>query len=298
MPFANSIVGGVTLVRPAIRSPDYVPGVSGWAINRDGTVEFNNGDFRGTITAATIIGSVFGTSTTDPSLWLNEDNANSLRIYDENSDLVVEIGADVQTDASAVFYDIANATAISIGQQIQWLSGSPILTQFGALYQTANGIIFNTILTGGLGWDVAHAAWVKVVPGSDNFAKWHEVGATGNAAYNTGWSGATMFNGSGNGPFNKLRYRQDTEDNAVLEGLAVTSTGASATLLTLPSGYFNPNARALLEANFVVGGVVSSGFVQVTETGIVNATSSISGHTVGANTQIYIKGKIPLGNVA
>lgn len=43
----NPIVGGTTLIREAIRSPDYVPGVSGWTINRDGTVEFNNAVIRG-----------------------------------------------------------------------------------------------------------------------------------------------------------------------------------------------------------------------------------------------------------
>jgi hypothetical protein len=48
--FRNSILGGNgTLVRPQMQSPDYVAGVSGWIIRRDGTVEFNNGIFRGTI---------------------------------------------------------------------------------------------------------------------------------------------------------------------------------------------------------------------------------------------------------
>lgn len=49
MPFTNPIVAGTTLVRSAIRSPDYVTGVSGWAINRDGTAEFNELTARGTL---------------------------------------------------------------------------------------------------------------------------------------------------------------------------------------------------------------------------------------------------------
>lgn len=40
MPFTNPIVAGTKLVRSAIQSPDYVAGVSGWSINRDGTAEF------------------------------------------------------------------------------------------------------------------------------------------------------------------------------------------------------------------------------------------------------------------
>jgi hypothetical protein len=47
--FSNPIVGGTTLIREAIRSPNYVAGSSGWSINRDGTVEFASGTFRGSI---------------------------------------------------------------------------------------------------------------------------------------------------------------------------------------------------------------------------------------------------------
>lgn len=48
--FANPIIGGDgTLVYPAIHSPGFVTGVSGWSINRDDTAEFNNLVIRGTI---------------------------------------------------------------------------------------------------------------------------------------------------------------------------------------------------------------------------------------------------------
>jgi hypothetical protein len=45
----NPVVGSTILRRPAIQSPDYVPGTSGWAINADGTAEFNNMTLRGTV---------------------------------------------------------------------------------------------------------------------------------------------------------------------------------------------------------------------------------------------------------
>lgn len=52
MGFQNPIVGGTALRIPAIQSPNYVPGVSGWIIKIDGSAEFNNltirGEFRGT----------------------------------------------------------------------------------------------------------------------------------------------------------------------------------------------------------------------------------------------------------
>jgi hypothetical protein len=45
--FQSNIVGGVVLLRSAIQSPDYSPGASGWTINQDGSVEFNNAVIRG-----------------------------------------------------------------------------------------------------------------------------------------------------------------------------------------------------------------------------------------------------------
>lgn len=51
MGFSNSVVGGITLVRPAIRSPNYVTGVSGWTINIDGSAEFFNAVIRGDLQA-------------------------------------------------------------------------------------------------------------------------------------------------------------------------------------------------------------------------------------------------------
>lgn len=47
MVFRNSVVGGTTLVRAAIRSPNFVTGVSGWSIDRNGSAEFNNVTIRG-----------------------------------------------------------------------------------------------------------------------------------------------------------------------------------------------------------------------------------------------------------
>lgn len=49
MPFQNDIVGGTKLLIPAIQSPNYVPGVSGWRIARDGSAEFSNITSRGPV---------------------------------------------------------------------------------------------------------------------------------------------------------------------------------------------------------------------------------------------------------
>lgn len=48
--FNNQIVGGIgKLIREWIQSPNFVTGVSGWSINKDGSAEFLNAVFRGQI---------------------------------------------------------------------------------------------------------------------------------------------------------------------------------------------------------------------------------------------------------
>src|ERR1041385_4569810 len=48
MGFVNPILGGGgALVRPAIKSPNYSPGLTGWTIKRDGSAELNNVVIRG-----------------------------------------------------------------------------------------------------------------------------------------------------------------------------------------------------------------------------------------------------------
>jgi len=42
-----------------LKSQNYNPGVSGWAIFRNGNVEFNNGTFRGTVTGGSFVGNDF-----------------------------------------------------------------------------------------------------------------------------------------------------------------------------------------------------------------------------------------------
>lgn len=61
MAFSNPIVGGNgVLKRVAIQSPDYVPGVSGWAIMRDGTAEFNSLTARGSMQSGNYVPGVSG----------------------------------------------------------------------------------------------------------------------------------------------------------------------------------------------------------------------------------------------
>jgi hypothetical protein len=74
MPFGDPPVGGNTLIRPAIHSPNYVAGVSGWSINRDGSAEFNNATFRGNVIVKSGNSQIFVTTVSgNPTAQFNPD---------------------------------------------------------------------------------------------------------------------------------------------------------------------------------------------------------------------------------
>lgn len=83
MPFSNPIVGGENLVIPGIQSPNFVSGVSGWRIARDGTVELNNGTFRGSLEAGSLTGQHF---------WVNNPaTGDVIDVYDSTNTLILKV---------------------------------------------------------------------------------------------------------------------------------------------------------------------------------------------------------------
>lgn len=82
-PGNQAIVGGTVLRIPAIQSPDFVPGVSGWIIRLDGSAEFNNGTFRGSIEVGPIPGQHFIVN--------NPATGDVVDIYDSGNNLIFSI---------------------------------------------------------------------------------------------------------------------------------------------------------------------------------------------------------------
>lgn len=84
-------------VNSNIQSPDFATGVSGWIINVDGSVEFNDGTFRGALTAATIdIGGSDATSfhvDANGNLWIG-------------AALIGSAPATIENDGHATFSDV------------------------------------------------------------------------------------------------------------------------------------------------------------------------------------------------
>lgn len=104
MQFADEVVGGVTLVRPAIQSPDYVTGVSGWAIKIDGSAEFNDVVIRG------------GTTVGGTGLYYDGTPAAG--------NLIMSISADGGTDAFGNDYVDGMTVYDSSGSSVQVRAGS------------------------------------------------------------------------------------------------------------------------------------------------------------------------------
>lgn len=63
----DPVVGSTILRRPSIQSPNFQTGASGWTVNSDGSAEFNNLTFRGTLEGAEFIINTAGAFFYSPS---------------------------------------------------------------------------------------------------------------------------------------------------------------------------------------------------------------------------------------
>lgn len=70
--------GDGSLIFPALKSPNYVPGVSGWMISRDGDVEFGEGNYRGTILVSNSSGSFISIEPGTDSAFIDLQPADSI----------------------------------------------------------------------------------------------------------------------------------------------------------------------------------------------------------------------------
>jgi hypothetical protein len=115
VPYKDPLTADTVLVRGAIQSPNYVPGVSGWIVRQNGSAEFQNLIARGTIVANQIKTSDVQT---DPRLWINNpaygvDGPNSIVLFKED-----------QNDATP-FKQLARVTANKFSGQNPGLILSP-----------------------------------------------------------------------------------------------------------------------------------------------------------------------------
>lgn len=92
----NPIVGGTALRIPAIQSPNYVAGSTGWSINQDGTAEFNGLTIHGSIVLGTGADNVI----------ILDFARHAVFVYDTLGNLIASIAASGGTDSLGNAYQI------------------------------------------------------------------------------------------------------------------------------------------------------------------------------------------------
>jgi hypothetical protein len=322
--------GGGALVRPSIHSPGYVAGSQGWSINKDGSVEFNNGTFRGTVSG----GSFVGTN------WI--EDSEGLRCYSGTptlGNLVVSIAPAAGTDtygnafpagiASFVpgtptqISNILNGVVYSgyasdVSHQIDYahalqLSAESATTALLGAISTATQYAVQMLFTAGKtsgGPDAAsptlqlqassniYVPVIGAVVGGDNIngvAQW--IDPTTASSWATGWAGSTTFNGQSG--LQTLRSRMTNEDAGRIVGCAAAVTGASNSVFTVPSQLIPARSQGVPALQWdPTSAKVISGFARIASgTGLVTLPTA-NGFANSVNgTQVWVSGSYPLGHI-
>src|ERR1700743_479923 len=239
--FNNSVVGGDgTLVRDSIHSPNYVPGVSGWSINKDGTAQLNeltiivqgSGQailiYDGTAALGTLIGS-----------WASEDGVDDYG-NPYYAGLYVANAANINNaviNAATITNAILNASQINQGDIFE--SVITFDSNGGMLFMYVTTTIVVTLAAGTTTWTSPAGSYTS------GYVKVWGAGASGNGGSQGNYSGS----GNGGGGYaenNSYPLTPSTTYHLIIPtgGAAVATdsqgnTGATCTfdttLLTGPS---------------------------------------------------------------
>jgi hypothetical protein len=142
--FTNAVVGGAAkLIRFAIQSPNFVTGVSGWSINKDGTAEFQSLTARGSITATTLTvpaGAGPGTPRiVIDNVGLRFYGAGANPIYTMSLASVIQAATELDLPASA-------GIAIQALAKLSYDTGTNVLTLLGSILTANNPGAIGTLL--------------------------------------------------------------------------------------------------------------------------------------------------------
>lgn len=309
MGFGNPIVGGTALRIPAIQSPNYVPGSSGWIVKIDGSAEFNNltvrGQFQGTdfivnsagiflYSAAPAAGNLIGswTSAAGTDAYGNA-YVGGLATYAPDGSII-----QLQSGAGATMNFTPQASGghtYTPGQITTTLGGSG---QAG-LEISSGATNPNTALAGialfgtGPGASLAEIEMTADVVTTNKAIQVGTAVTQFGATWQTPSLGTGWASGPSGGSFRGLRYRIDAEDNLILSGVVhTTSATPSATLFTLPAGY-RPAAGERPGITFNKAGTYTAGSLQIATTGVctVDPVPTVTSQDA------YIYATVPLGNI-
>lgn len=293
MPFENSIVAGSTLVRPAIKSPNYVTGVSGWSINKDGTAEFSNALVRGTFVAgggavtvnsSGVIIVVGGTTVNVTSAGFSITNGVTT-VQATLAGVSVVTGATALTMDTTKFQVTNGTTTVQASVAgVSVVTGTTALTMDTSKFQVTNGT--TTVVTNATGLAVTAGAvtvtvnttGVHVVSGGSTF----EITTAGFNATNgstsvvTNASGQTVTAGTTVVTTNTTGFFVSTPSaTAQLTGVGLAVVAGTTTVAATPTGFTVNTPSAVVTAN-------GSGFSVVS--GTISAVTTAAGGTVYKDT--------------
>lgn len=316
MQFQDDLAAGVTLVRPALQSPNYVPGTAGWMVGINGDAEFNNLVIRGKFVGQNFLiddEGLFVYSGTPASGNLIANIAASAGV-DEfgNAYLAGVVSYDGPVFASlnnsnlllGLIAEAVDAGVVGLASGDEVFLSSPTFNKDPATIVLVNGLdsVTPTSSTAYPHIDIGGStggttAWINgalihstVSAGVSTAETWHA------PAYAASWSGTATFAGIGN--FQTLRMRLDGEDNVWYEGCFQAGAAAGATVFTAPAGYYNPNVLApfpIIERT--AGGTFQTGVGYMGTTGNFHVDLG-NGFTRNAGDTFAVNAKIPLGNIA
>ena len=320
--WGNPDFGGPALRLPAMRSPNYVAGSTGWTINQDGSVEFNNGTFRGTVTAGTFQGTDFVINSSGAFFYSGTPAAGNLIAsiasvagtdafgnaylqgavsYTPNQTWSALIGGQLflgdappgsttLTDAAALFTTDGSAITALISKTVPAVTTTRLLLEF--LSATAGALAVLKVLdqggTASANVAVSGAA-LKISADGGTLATWQTV-ANGGISLGSGWASNTVAGGA-----QDLQYRLDAEDNLVITGtLHTTSATPAATIFTLPAAY-RPAVLQRDTCTSRAAGTTSPNDLSISSsTGAVSLLSNLT----ASSTDLYINTVVPMGNIA
>lgn len=122
MPFGNPIVGNKKLIRSAIESENYVPGTSGWSIQRNGFAEFLDVVIRGNLRSNNYVPGVSGWNLDQngaaefSQILINSFGAagkvtisgGKLQIFNSTNQLVISAGVDAASPYFGPYFALHN----------------------------------------------------------------------------------------------------------------------------------------------------------------------------------------------
>lgn len=283
--FNNSILAGQgTLIRQMIESPNFVSGVSGWIIRKDGSAEFNNLNIRGTFN-----GTNYTINNNGAFFYSGTPAAGNL-IQSLTNSTGTDLFGNAYLAGTTTYTTIGTVFAVNLNQNaISWYSATTEAgpyTRIALIEQTGGGT------SAGLSIDIFTSNGSLVLPNLTTVPQTVPNMVFGNSWNQDGWHNLTLQNGVTvgqdiNGTNYPPAFTLTADGYTKLRGVAVApAAGLPAT--TTIAQILNPD---YLPQTFVVSDLIGN----QTNTNIFHATLRPNGNiqftsAIAPNGVVYLDG--------